>query len=77
MTDHDLEQPCNVLWLPKLPRPGQIQGGNGRTLETLAEGIKFIMTEIPAQVRSTAWITTDNGSIHYEEIEDIHAQMSC
>ena len=40
------------------------------------EAIQFIMEDLPDDVRGTAWITTDDGSLTIEEIDQLWASRA-
>jgi hypothetical protein len=74
MASIELNQPANALWIPAggLAPPGQIGGGQTRSFESVSNAIRFIMEELSPDDRSTAWITTDHGSLTLQEIQALY-----
>jgi hypothetical protein len=70
----DLNQPANALWTPAggFAPPGQIGGGQTRAFESVSNAVRFVMEELSPDDRSTAWITTDQGSLRPQEIQALY-----
>jgi 6,7-dimethyl-8-ribityllumazine synthase len=66
-----LDQPANALWLETPAPSAAVAGGETRHFDTVMNAISFIMEDLPADVRGSAWITTDDGSLTIEEIEQL------
>jgi hypothetical protein len=74
MTSIDLNQPANALWIPAggVAPSGQIGGGQSRSFESVSNAVKFVMEELSPADRSTAWLTTDQGSLTLSEIQALY-----
>jgi hypothetical protein len=71
----DLRQSANVMWFAHVPKPGAVEGGEKRHFSDLEDAIRFVMEGIRADMRGTAWITTDSGSLSYEDIEKLYQDL--
>jgi hypothetical protein len=76
MTEIDLTQPADALWIPNPPiTGGVISGGETKHFGQLRDAVRFIAEELEPRLRGTAWITTDAGSFTIGEIMEIHRKM--
>jgi hypothetical protein len=64
---------ANLTYPP--PPDGVVVGADPLPFLRLEDAIKFVMEHIPPEQRGTAWITTDDGSLHIEEIERIYRTL--
>jgi hypothetical protein len=72
----DLNQRANVLWFAVPPSAHAASfGRHTRQFESVTAAIRFVMEELPFYGQSTAWITTDTGSVELKEIKLLYAQM--
>src|SRR3974390_2910964 len=80
MTIHnDLDVQATAFWLevPEHPQQGVVYAGNQRPFETVRNGVRYVMKQLPAHQRGTAQITTDYG-MNYDirDIESAYAALS-
>jgi len=71
-----LDQPANAMWIPEIGPPGMIGGGETRHFDSVDNAVRFVMEELLFEVRATAWITTDEGALPIERIEEIYRELS-
>jgi hypothetical protein len=50
-------------------------GEHTRQFESVTAAIRFVMEELPFYGKSTAWITTDTGTVALKEIKLLYARM--
>jgi len=75
MQQRNLDQHANVLWIPGFRATRTATGAEKKSFSRLEDAIRFIMVELPEDVRNTAWITLDRGAIHGEEIKLLYETL--
>jgi hypothetical protein len=61
---------------PKQPGTPILQGGQDKQFGDLEDAVRFVMEALPAAIRHTAMIQTDNASIQFEDIERMYKGLS-
>ena len=75
MQQRDLDQHANVLWIPGLRATRTATGGEKISFARLEDAIRFVMVELPEDLRNATWITLDGGAIHGEEIKALYETL--
>jgi hypothetical protein len=79
MTSRDVSRPATVMWLPNDAPPAEgIEGiDTYRHFERLDEAVRFVMVELPVEMRQTAWIKPDDDgeNLTIGEIETLYAEL--
>ena len=70
-----LSQAANVLWVEG-PQPGHEANAQTKHFESVLAAVRFIMEGLPAEFRTTAWVTTEDKSLTIEEIQSLHSDRS-
>jgi hypothetical protein len=72
-----LDLPADVFWIPadQIPETGPDRTGNHRHFETLREAVRFAMEELTIADRANIWITTENGNLTIEQIEQVYRDL--
>jgi hypothetical protein len=73
---------ATVSWTPEAPmmlvQPGQriLHTRDERKFSSLENALRYVMETLPAGLRSTAMIQTDDASIQIEDIERMYAGLA-
>jgi hypothetical protein len=72
-----LDLPADVFWTPadQIPETGPDWGGNQRHFESLREAVRFAMEELTTADRANIWITTEDGNLTIEQIEQLYKSL--
>jgi hypothetical protein len=79
MTSRNLSRSATAMWLPNDAPPAA--GAEGidtfRQFDRLDDAIRFVMVELPVEMRQTAWIKPDDDgeNLTIGEIERIYAEL--
>jgi hypothetical protein len=68
-----LDFPADVHWVPadRIAEAGPDWGGNQRHFESLRKAIEFVMQSLTIADRANVWITTEDGNLTVEQIEQL------
>jgi hypothetical protein len=72
-----LDLPADVFWTPadQIPETGPDWAGNQRHFATLREAVRFAMEELTTADRANIWITTEDGNLTIEQIEQLYESL--
>jgi hypothetical protein len=70
----NLDLPADVMWVPadQVPETGDNAPPNQRHFGSLREALCFVMEELTIAERANLWITTEEGNLTIEQIEQLH-----
>jgi hypothetical protein len=68
---------ADVFWTPadQIPQTAPEWAGNQRHFESLREAVRFAMEELTVADRANIWITTENGNLTIEQIEQLYGSL--
>jgi hypothetical protein len=77
MTNLDLDQPADVIWVPadQVPETGANSPPNQRHFDALRQAVCFAMDELSIADRANLWIATEEGNLTIEQIEQLHRAL--
>ena len=79
MARKNLSRPATVMWLPNDAPPAAGEEGidTFRQFDRLDQAIRFVMVELPVELRQTAWIKPEDDAenLTIGEIETIYAEL--
>lgn len=72
-----LDLPADVFWTPadQIPETALEWAGNQRHFESLRDAVRFAMEELTVADRANIWITTENGNLTIEQIEQLYRNL--
>jgi hypothetical protein len=72
-----LNLPADMFWTPgdQIPETGPDWAGNQRHFESLREAVRFAMEELTTADRANIWITTEDGDLTVEQIEQLYKSL--
>jgi hypothetical protein len=73
----NLDQSAAVIWVPadQVPETGVNAPPNQRHFDSLRQAITFAMDELTIADRANLWITTEEGNLTIEHIEQLHREL--
>jgi hypothetical protein len=64
----ELDQPANALWITG--------GGQHRSFGSVRDAVCFVMEELAASERASAWIGTNDGLLDVRQIRSLYEDLS-
>lgn len=71
----DLNQRATVRWLVPAPSGEFSRNGGDRHFDNLSNAIRFVVEDLQAEYRGTAFIDYEGGSLSIEDIETEYAKL--
>jgi hypothetical protein len=73
-----LDLPADLIWVPadQIPETGTDVNPNQRHFDSLRQAICFAMEELTVADRANLWITTEEGNLTIEQIEQLHKALN-